>query len=108
MVVARFWCDKVSEYVNGVSVDNWNNGEKYSYFDYVNDKVLENSCLTDDELSNYCEDLAFYAIHISKLEIFDKPKELSEFSIKVFPNRKDNLMTRYLTRAPQSWCYVEV
>lgn len=34
-----------------------------------------------------------YAIHISKLEIFDKPKKLSEFGIK---------------RAPQSWQYVEV
>lgn len=115
-VVARFWCDKVSEYINGVSVDNLNNGEKYSYFDYINDKVLEKSCLTDNELRNYCEDLAFSAIHITKLEIFDKPKEISEFKhIVIKQNYANNGSKTYkeyfskpLSRAPQSWCWVEV
>ena len=63
-------------------------------------------------------------IHISDLEIFDEPKELSEFytlkcNQKKRPcNIKDVFgvgecydlckMCKPLTKAPQSWCYVEV
>lgn len=101
-VVARFWCDKVEEH--------------RPFFHWC---IEKESCLTRDEVLDYLDSKdkfvgnpkrqdKVYAIHITKLEIFDKPKELSEFSIKVFPHRKDNLMTRYLTRAPQSWCYVEI
>lgn len=52
------------------------------------------------------------AIHISNLEIFDKPKELSEFRQprdsygKVNWNTEDYYYME-LTKAPQSWCYIE-
>lgn len=57
-----------------------------------------------------------YAWNIDNLKIYDKPKELSEF--KVYDKAYDNLgafgwafgyVEKYhpLTRAPQSWCYVE-
>lgn len=92
-VIARFWCDKVEE-INPSNLDNF----------------AKDSCLTTQELENYLWSniCCGYAIHITKLEIFDEPKEISEFSIKVFPHRKDNLMTRYLTRAPQSWQFIEI
>ena len=55
----------------------------------------------------------FYAIHISKLEIFDRPKELSEF-VKCDNNhiRIGNCFIGFggiprLTKAPQNYCYVE-
>lgn len=54
-----------------------------------------------------------YAWHIDNLVIFDKPKELSEFykwtdktmGLHVMPKAK---MVRTLTRAPQSWQFIEV
>ena len=70
--------------------------------------LLKQSCLDYNELDNYLQGEKGTDIHINELEIFDEPKEISEFSIKVFPHRKDNLMTRYLTRAPQSYCFIEV
>lgn len=109
MVVARFWCDKVEEIIFGTTLYN-----DLGFFTcYLHDfELYKQSCLTKREMQNYLKvkpnGLSGYAIHITKLEIFDRPKEISEFSIKVFPHRKNNLMTRYLTRAPQSWCYVEV
>lgn len=101
-VVARFWCDKVEEH--------------RPFFHWC---IEKETCLTCDDVLDYLDSKdnsvgnpkrqgKVYAIHITKLEIFDKPKEISEFSIKVFPHRKDNLMTRYLSRAPQSFCYIEI
>lgn len=107
-VVARFWCDKV-EKINSNNLDNF----------------AKDSCLTIQELetylwSNIC---CGYAIHITKLEIFDRPKEISEFkhlikyTCNTCPYNQEEEITnkcafceelKPLTRAPQSWCYVEV
>ena len=49
---------------------------------YKEQDLLKVSCLTENQLFDYCNlesGKPFYAIHISKLEIFDEPKELSEF-----------------------------
>lgn len=110
MVVAKFTLNKVSEYVNGV---NWKYLQKGagSYDDF--ETILKPSCLTEEELSNYVEDLSFYGWHIDNLVIFDKPKELSEFKQPIDRYGKVNWNTNgnyyaLLTKAPQSWCYVEV
>lgn len=62
----------------------------------------------------------FYSWHIDNLEIFDKPKELSEFKqVKYEPiphtwikgmkvTKKEIPVWKPITKAPQSWCYVEV
>lgn len=47
--------------------------------DYGNEEILKNACLTKQELDDYVGKRKFFAWHIDKLEIFDKPKELSEF-----------------------------
>lgn len=117
-VVARFWCDKVDDYVNGrkwswkVGAPMWGACNGYEC-------ILKDACLTDDELRNYADDLAFNAIHISKLEIFNYPYELCEFHTNVKKEPPEELLCpecgkpmeyyeyKYLTKAPQSWCYVE-
>lgn len=81
-VVARFWCDKVEHYVKSIY-----NGKRCDY-----KELLKKSCIDGYDLVEYCN-LTFYALYISQLEIFDKPKELSEFGLK---------------RAPQSRQYIEV
>lgn len=83
-VVFKFQCHKVEE-----------------FYEFNND-LCEKACIGRGEILDYLGDESGYAIHISKLEIYDKPKELREFS-----NRDPYPYTRRLTRAPQSWQYVE-
>lgn len=63
--------------------------------------ALEDSCLSIAHAKSYadwkpgtliCNCKPLYKWHISNLVVYDEPKELSEFG---------------LSRAPQSWCYVE-
>lgn len=82
-VLARFWCDKVEE----INPKIWNPTLERS--------ILSASCLTEHQLFEYIErnndeiaNLPFYAIHISKLEIFERPKEL-------------------IQKAPQNYCYLK-
>ena len=116
MVVARFWCDKVEDYVYGHKW-SWEQGAPMWGADNSYEVILKDMCLTDEELRAYVNDLCFSAIHITKLEIFDKPKEISEFAIKNCKTCKANDGTCYLknecaglplTHAPQSWCYIEI
>ena len=73
----------------------------------------ELSCLDEEELDDYLQGKKSTAIRISDLEIFDKPKELSEFcGVKqYFVGCESGIdkTPRYaqLTKAPQSWCYIE-
>lgn len=114
-VVARFWCDKVEEILHKP------NGNYYTNF-LSNRKLLTQSCLTQEEIFDYTagnwhQKFSYwyggYVIHISKLEIFDKPKELSEFGkcelLGCCDYRKCNNCRHHikLTKAPQNYCYVE-
>lgn len=47
----------------------------------TNDELTEKSWLCNDELDNYLINEKGYALHISNLKIFDKPKELHEYNI---------------------------
>ena len=78
---------------------------------------LNGSCISYVELRKYLGDtLRGYAWHIDDLEIFDEPKELSDFL--VYSHTIDGVneqnksqkykVLKHLTRAPQSWCYIEV
>ena len=126
MVVARFWCDKVEEILNyGLARRS----------ESMMKELLEKSCLTMNELNEYAphkeykENDFIYAIHISKLEIFDKPKELSDFKSICQKFEKDTVhyscigckycnydlpypatrssCLKKITRAPQNYCYIE-
>lgn len=117
-VVARFYCDKVDDYVNGCKW-SWETGSPMWGASNGYECILKDACLTDDELRNYVDDLSFYAIHITKLEIFDKPKELLEFrysvslkkckkcSYKKYYGRNPCLEIETLAKAPQNFCYIE-
>ena len=80
------------------------------------------TCLTDKEIMDYLGNgVEGYGWHISDLVIYDKPKELSEFKqIKIIRGyhkegetkiekllKGSRIEVKYLTRPPQSWCYVE-
>ena len=109
-------------------------------YPYINDRYDEliGSCLSEKEILDYStikeeNGIRFvktiYAINISNLKIFDKPKELSEFRKPNTPSyeqtkpfaemfgepysqeeyRKQCEMFGFvLTKAPQNMCYIEV
>ena len=118
-VVARFWCDKVEhiEYETcSRDISGWwkDDGKMFNHKD---------ACLTYEEMFDYIGSGEGYAIHITKLEIFDKPKDISEFKSKLHIKGGCKNCPQYtgfsmpycatcdfllpLNRAPQSWCYVE-
>ena len=123
MVVAKFTLNKVEEIKNNLAM---------RFFTESADEkeLLDKSCLNSDQLFWYLapQELKVkccgYAWHISNLVIFDKPKELSEFNSFQRAKAKDcgflkqckNCGRRFnrchllkpLTKAPQSFMYVEV
>ena len=119
-VVARFWCDKVEEIV--LNKNHFVN-EQYSTDELDYEELLKQSCLTYKELDDYLQCEIGFAIHISKLEIFDEQKELSEFKrwkavdVDVIPDLSGCSIDGYefashydyvpLTKAPQNYCYIE-
>ena len=98
MVVARFYCDKVEE----ITTEKWSPSKEQD--------LLKVSCLTENQLFDYCNlesGKPFYAIHISKLEIFDEPRELSEFKFWKDKSEYGCWYENKLTKAPQNYCYIE-
>ena len=93
---------------------------------------LNGACISYVDMKKYLNNRRGYAWHIDNLVIFDKPKELSEFyhsfhhnkHERRFANNNVEIDSQYkalrqpirggyeyvypLTKAPQSWCYVEV
>ena len=130
-VCARFWCDNIDEYYRGFNLEP--NPITGIHDSIANSRLIEESCLTYDEICDYSEKnkLSFFAIHISKLELFDKPKSLSDFMPRKWDKcgvkDKNGLYQCHkcphaihyghgfgdcgyapLKRPPQSWQYVEV
>ncbi len=83
--------------------------DEYDLWDYIAGKAVKANQMYDG-----------YLWHISDLKIYDKPRELSEFSrpcsysglcfsCKRTSFKKDGnlLCNTKITRPPQSWCYVE-
>lgn len=62
---------------------------------------LEKVCLSHDELMEYGNKKTLYGWEISKLVIYDKPKQLNRF---ILANTQHFCLVE---RPPQSWCYVE-
>lgn len=117
-IIAEFTCDRIYElgrhspggsyYVKGEDQPTTND-------------VARQSCLTLRDMHEYLQAEKGYGWHISKLEIYDTPKELTEFhtwkkckscSKSGYESTAciydENCMVPVaLTKAPQSWCYVQ-
>ena len=115
-VIGEFICDKI------IVADC----DSVALFDrQTKEYIGEEACLTAEEARKYLGVTCGYALHISELKIYDKPKELSEFNL-LCKRRSgtyncdyckyltaaswDGLVLgcdRRLRRPPQAWCYVE-
>jgi len=115
-VIGEFVCDKVENIM--VDID------ENDHVDYlVTNDFLSNTCLSFNEICRYLRNGDGYGWHISELKIYDKPKELWEYSYPCTGKKcskcqyevRDELpfgtvgvcCGRYhITRPPQSWMYV--
>ena len=120
-VVAKFWCNKVEEikqYPSQNAYDEW--FDEYNTRSLTAIELRKKSCLTYQELNAYLGYKVGYAIHITKLRIFTKPLELTMFRKVGFrkaqmENGKNKerqslfeLLRKWsLTKAPQSWQFIE-
>ena len=102
-VVAKFTLKKVEKIYFGE--DYWKATDEP-----IN--ILEKACLSARDITRYLNGEG-YAWHISDLVIFDEPKELSDFKHCTEKTCIYGKCHKYmhclktLTKAPQSWCYVE-
>lgn len=80
--------------------------------------VARQSCLSLRDMHEYLKAAKGYGWHISDLEIYDTPKELSAFkrtctieadcfACPYYDYTKVNCVGRPISRPPQNWCYVE-
>lgn len=89
-VIGDFVCDRIDkyEYYNELPYDKYN----------LPKSVLKNMCLICHDVDKYGAGKPLYGWHISGLVIYDKPKELGEFS---------NIKGEQIKRPFQSWGYAE-
>ena len=124
-VVAEFTLNKVD--ILERDLNDWLPKNRYD----VSNDLLKNINFNQEQLWNYGQGKILYAWHIDDLKVYDKPKELSEFS-HFIPNNKcptkqcgtncedcpnydeehETCLTLYYThreikRPPQSYYYVE-
>lgn len=108
-VIGEFICDKVSTYPRNY---------KFGY--EISENEFNETALTAEQFVDYGNGGTLYGWHITELKIYDKPKELKDFLLPCggkicwecnLLNVKDaeciNRGKRYVTRPPQSWCYVQ-
>jgi predicted transcriptional regulator len=126
-VIGEFVCDSFYGIMNFLPYESDDNHHT------VLPCVLEQTCLTEDEIDEYLGQKDGYGWHISDLVIYEQPKELSEFRTPdwyrdckkdctdieymrcpVKDSRKADKMCGWcrkggkpITRPPQSWCYCE-
>ena len=124
-VVAKFILNKIDEIKLADAFTNYGIvivNEKMLYNDKDKEKLFDKCCLTVDDITDYlgtCGDFESqnfakcYGWHIDNLEIFDKPKELSEFyvnnakglsCVEIGEKMEDWLRVK---KAPQSWQFVD-
>ena len=94
-VIGEFVCDRIEPLYYGSS-----------YTETEACLILSrHSCLTTEEVYKYGKGRKLWGWHITDVKMYDEPLSIDEFYV-----RKESQICSWmekLTRAPQSWCYVE-
>ena len=115
-IIGEFVCDCITPLYN-VCMDDWK--RLAGGLHRIEKELVSQACLTEAQLHTYAGGKNCFAWHISDLEIYDRPKELSEFkgpckieadccACPYYNYTKMDCDGRKIKRPPQSWCYVEV
>lgn len=117
-VIGEFVCDRISP-LHNICTDDWKRlaGGLHN----IEKELVNQACLTEAQLHTYAGGKNCFAWHISDLKIYDTPKELIEFhtwkkckscsksgyesTACIFD--ENCMIPAAITKAPQSWCYVE-
>lgn len=110
-IIGEFVCDEIEDMTENIVTGKGN------------EHIKKESCLSGKQLNEYAQGKALFGWHISNLVIYDEPKEILSFS---YPCKEDCDTCKYnrlnpwansiepvmmcqrdVTKAPQSWCYVE-
>lgn len=114
-VIGEFVCDRIYE------IKNLGSSFMIGNDIALTNRIARDSCLEFPDLRAYLKDKNGYAWHISELKIYDKPKELGEFSYPCpdknydtcfgckyfYHDETEMCCKKEAVRQPQSWCYVE-
>ena len=121
-VIGEFVCDKITSFGFDAyyhTLTHRHGGYNVSLGAFSEQELYSKSCLSFADIYEYIGERYGYAWHISDLVIYDKPKELNDF-MKI--NRECWYATLgiakrdcsecknescFISRPPQSWCYVE-
>lgn len=108
LVVGEFVCDRIDTIIPAP--------EPYGLYD-VDDDFVAHTCLTNGALWDYGKGATLYGWHISKLEIYDMPKQINRFKpwnreckynhLGLAIPKCDGCHDCTVEKPPQSWCYVE-
>lgn len=114
-VVARFWCDNVSRFDFNEIIHDYTYANRQMK---LMTEFLKNAQVPYEEIIAYGKGKDLRAIHITKLEIFDIPKELGEFhtaykyatleAIKDYERETGDTTSYRVAKSPQSWQWIEV
>lgn len=121
-VIGEFTCDRIYKIDKDSTDFLFKAGGLSVYKQAAEEKCDLRVAMTDDELHGYLGHYQGYGWHISELKIYDTPKELTEFHTwkKCKSCSKSGyestaciydencMIPAAITKAPQSWCYVEV
>ena len=112
-VIGSFVCDGI------YNIEPHDDGYGVNQYTFVGADYDDcKTCLSFEELKKYLGKNIGYAWHISDLKIYDKPKELGEFSYPAEHNFTKRTIKEsremgfichgvYITRPPKSWVYCE-
>lgn len=120
-VIGEFTCDRIYRIDKDSTDFLFKAGGLSVYKQAAEEKCGLRVAMTDDDLHGYLGHYQGYGWHISDLVIYDKPKELIEFHTwkKCKSCSKSGyestaciydencMIPAAITKAPQSWCYVE-
>ena len=99
-VIGSFVCDWITEVIPHCDVGGHVNSYVHGY-----PAILGDDCLSFKQLKAYLGNKRGYDWHITEPKLFDKPRALGEF---LTPSGTGGVWgNHYLSRPPQSWCYVE-
>ena len=120
-VIGEFTCDRIYKIDKDSTDFLFKAGGLSVYKQAAEEKCGLRVAMTDDELHGYLGHCQGYGWHISDLVVYDEPKELIEFH--TWKKCKSCSKSGYestaciydencmipapITKAPQSWCYVE-
>lgn len=112
-VVARFWSDKFISLKKDEAFDEYGDffGTDTKGRYHFGPDILSDSCLEFEDLKSYWGNSLLFAWQIKNLEVFDKPKQISEFYRTVITRKIDGFQVNcglgvQISKPPQSWQYV--